>query len=325
MFPFKEIPQKWVDTVGSLHSQDIKTQKILLQASSMEDLKASFEFRDGKPLCYKSGTVKIRNSTCVCKDDFFGTKCEFPSIAWEACRQLPAHLEDISLRDAPRRIIHGFPFNHEFDFLEARLNILNDSVDVFIIHESGRTSFGEPKSFRFYERLTQEGYLKEFSHKIIYVGSNFFPRLAEKTGWANELSIRYLLGREGFPRIGGMRDDDLFLLTDSDEIPNPDVIEFLKLHDGYPVPIGLNYKWNIFGFFWQHPSKVATIYSIATIGLVRKAYFNNVYFIRNPEMVHNRYTIQNLRSYNDEENPVSLWVWGSAKNYAGFHCSWCFR
>lgn len=29
------------------------------------------------------------------------------------------------------------------------------------------------------------------------------------------------------------------------------VILFLKMFDGYPEPISLNFRWSIFGFYWQ--------------------------------------------------------------------------
>jgi beta-1,4-mannosyl-glycoprotein beta-1,4-N-acetylglucosaminyltransferase len=50
--------------------------------------------------------------------------------------------------------------------------------------------------------------------------------------------------------ISNKRDDDLFLLLDSDELPNRDVLLFLKLYDGYTEPIRFGFRWTVFGFFW---------------------------------------------------------------------------
>jgi beta-1,4-mannosyl-glycoprotein beta-1,4-N-acetylglucosaminyltransferase len=41
-------------------------------------------------------------------------------------------------------------------------------------------------------------------------------------------------------RLTGTRNDDIFLLTDADEIPAREAVLFLKLHDGYPEPVGLH-------------------------------------------------------------------------------------
>lgn len=47
--------------------------------------------------------------------------------------------------------------------------------------------------------------------------------------------------------IRGLRDDDLFLLLDADELPTPEVLQFLKLYDGYSEPIRFGFRWTIFG------------------------------------------------------------------------------
>ena len=66
-----------------------------------------------------------------------------------------------------------------------------------------------------------------------------------------------------------MQPDDLFLYTDSDELPRPEVFSnslkialdevhlfcqvllFLKLYDGLPHLVSFAYIWAVFGFFWQ--------------------------------------------------------------------------
>ena len=47
-----------------------------------------------------------------------------------------------------------------------------------------------------------------------------------------------------FATLLGIRPDDLFVLLDADEIPDPRVLLFLKLYDGYPEPIALYYILN---------------------------------------------------------------------------------
>ena len=41
------------------------------------------------------------------------------------------------------------------------------------------------------------------------------------------------------------------MYTDSDELPRPEVLTFLKLYDGLPHITALSYTWAIYGFFWQ--------------------------------------------------------------------------
>ena len=58
-----------------------------------------------------------------------------------------------------------------------------------------------------------------------------------------------------------VREDDLFLYTDGDELPRPDILQFFKLYDGWPQPVAFQYKWSIYGFFWQVDGKVYGAYS----------------------------------------------------------------
>ena len=52
----------------------------------------------------------------------------------------------------------------------------------------------------------------------------------------------------------GLEDDDLFLNFDADEIPKLDVIEFLKIHDGFPPVFQFNLRWTVYTFYWAHSS-----------------------------------------------------------------------
>ena len=58
-----------------------------------------------------------------------------------------------------------------------------------------------------------------------------------------------------------VREDDLFLYTDGDELPRPEILQFFKLYDGWSQPVAFQYKWSIYGFFWQVDGKVYGAYS----------------------------------------------------------------
>ena len=51
------------------------------------------------------------------------------------------------------------------------------------------------------------------------------------------------------------------MYTDGDELPRPELLQFLKLYDGYPQPIAFKYKWSIFGFFWHVNETILEAYS----------------------------------------------------------------
>jgi hypothetical protein len=63
--------------------------------------------------------------------------------------------------------------------------------------------------------------------------------------------MRRQLSQEGLAGLSGLRPDDLFLYTDSDELPRPELLAFLKLYDGLPHIVAIGYIWAVYGFFWQ--------------------------------------------------------------------------
>ena len=57
-----------------------------------------------------------------------------------------------------------------------------------------------------------------------------------------ERLLRDYLSRVGLRQVIGLRASDLFILTDADELPTREVVEFLRWHDGYTQPVTLSYR-----------------------------------------------------------------------------------
>ena len=107
-----------------------------------------------------------------------------------------------------------FQFFNELDLLKLRLNVLNPLVDFFVITESIVTFSGEPKKL-FYEE--NKDMFREFHHKIIHNVVKDTPDLPETSPFE----------RDGFEKAARMRGffgstkNDIIILSDLDEIPNP--------------------------------------------------------------------------------------------------------
>lgn len=71
-------------------------------------------------------------------------------------------------------------------------------------------------------------------------------------------------------QLVGLRDDDIFLLTEAEEVPNERIVTFLKLHGGYGEPVGLRYTSTVFGYYWRAPANTES-YAAVTIGFLRDA------------------------------------------------------
>lgn len=118
------------------------------------------------------------------------------------------------------RIVDGFLFYNEVELLTYRLEILWDVVDYFVIAESPLTFTGKPKPM-FFDPAKYEKY----ASKIVHVIVDDMPVNASSP-WVREAFQRNAIIR-GVRKLE-LRDDDLLLLSDADEIPNPAVLRRLR-------------------------------------------------------------------------------------------------
>lgn len=149
------------------------------------------------------------------------------------------------------RVFDSFIFFNELDLLELRLNILNDVVDYFVLTESPWTVSGNPKPLYYEENKKR---FSKFNHKIIHNitkeipndFSNYYEKKLYHTPMAGvdlngtpyrSYPIRFqraIFNRDSsiYGLINfGMKDDDLILTSDADEIINPLVLEDLTWFD----------------------------------------------------------------------------------------------
>ena len=120
------------------------------------------------------------------------------------------------------KIFDCFSYWDEDLLLDLRLNILNDFVDFFVIIEGNKTWQNNPKEFRF-----ELNNFAKFKEKIIYIKVEDMP----------DGDNPYL--RENFQRncisrgLKNSNDDDLIIISDLDEIPNPQSISKFKTQMKY--------------------------------------------------------------------------------------------
>ena len=111
-------------------------------------------------------------------------------------------------------IFDCFSYLDEDLLLEIRLNILNDHVDYFVIVEGNKTWQNNPKKLKF-----DIDKFDKFKKKIIYVPVEDLPSGPDP----------YL--RENFQRncilrgLNNSSENDLIVVSDLDEIPNPNAIK----------------------------------------------------------------------------------------------------
>lgn len=116
-----------------------------------------------------------------------------------------------------------FLFSNELDLLEIRLNELKDTVDKFVLLESDHTISGIPKPLYYHDNADR---FKEFEDKIIHVVYDYpqeiknviLPQchIENKEAW-----IRESLSRDLIRENVGVKNDDIVIIADADEITSP--------------------------------------------------------------------------------------------------------
>ena len=111
------------------------------------------------------------------------------------------------------------------------------------------------------------------------------------------------------------------LLLDADEIPNRDVLIFLKLYEGYPLPVALILRWSVYGYYWKRwengEEQVTNIVAAASIQMIREVYDNRIMAMRRHHVLEEPISSR-LEDYGDQ---FQRWDIGKIGFYSGHHCS----
>jgi len=113
-----------------------------------------------------------------------------------------------------RRAWDCFIFCNELDLLEARLIELDSAVYRHVLVEAPVTHQGDPKPLWYAEHKER---FAPWADKIVHVVAD----LPDGGAWDREHAQNEAIGRG----LDGLRDDDIFLISDADEIPRPDVLQ----------------------------------------------------------------------------------------------------
>ena len=144
------------------------------------------------------------------------------------------------------KIYDCFSYWDEDLLLELRLNILNEYVDYFVIVEGNKTWQNNPKKLRF-----DISNFKKFKKKIIYIPVEDMPK-------GDNPYLRENFQRNAISKgIVEAHDDDVIIISDLDEIPNPEKIKafnksmkfavFKQMHFYYKINLQSQMNPNWYG------------------------------------------------------------------------------
>jgi beta-1,4-mannosyl-glycoprotein beta-1,4-N-acetylglucosaminyltransferase len=144
------------------------------------------------------------------------------------------------------KIIDCFTFFNELDLLEFRLRLLDSHVDHFVIAESNLTHSGKTKPYHFEahkDRFTP--WLNKITYIPLQQSTDGLDISKPETGY-NPGSAAWKLENEQRNALSAATalagEDDLVLISDLDEIPNPFLIKKVNLEDG-PVVLSMLFHY----------------------------------------------------------------------------------
>jgi hypothetical protein len=184
-----------------------------------------------------------------------------------------------------------FTFFNELDILDLRLQLLHEKVDKFILVESTKTHSNLDKPLYF--SINKDRY-KKYSDKIIHVVVSEFPDVQ------NSWTIENYQRNQIFKYLNNCTLNDLILISDVDEIPNPDLLSsdrfgndiYCLIQDQYFF--FYNYR-DLNHLYWIGGTKVFK-YKIILENLIdeRRVHYNDVSF---PFYLNKGITATKIRLY----------------------------
>jgi beta-1,4-mannosyl-glycoprotein beta-1,4-N-acetylglucosaminyltransferase len=116
-----------------------------------------------------------------------------------------------------------FQYFNEDHILDLRFNILDHKVDYFIVSESTKTHQGDPKKLFF-----DINNFKKFKHKIKYVVADYEKEVNFESHAGGESVIEQHQRNYLSQGLIDAHDNDLIILSDSDEIPDLSKLNQIK-------------------------------------------------------------------------------------------------
>jgi beta-1,4-mannosyl-glycoprotein beta-1,4-N-acetylglucosaminyltransferase len=126
-----------------------------------------------------------------------------------------------------------FTLRDELDMLELRLSILDKVIDKFVICEANKTFTNQSKPYTYLENIEK---FEKWNHKIIYLpielddtGLNFSIKDTKYTPTSAAWQFEYQQRSALIYGLDKIKNDDLILIGDLDEIPNPQDIKNINI------------------------------------------------------------------------------------------------
>lgn len=190
--------------------------------------------------CFRLGTLREETEKaghCICDLNFHGKDCGIPEVVWKSSFLESGNKQGawVRRRNKPRRLVSVLSVDSvsQFDFLRLQLDYLGGVVDAFVIGYTGerdllkkiKRTFGESAVYR----------------KLVYV---------QLRGLNPDKAVEELADVV-WKRVSDYRLDDLFIWNNLTAVPLAEVLNFMKLYDGFSEPVRLQLRQLAYSFLWK--------------------------------------------------------------------------
>lgn len=261
-----------------------------------------------RKVCFKEGiheshqaSQDVNNKTednsetpaCLCRPEWHGHACSEPEIIWRAfmASRQPMH-QPPSFTRHPHNvfyIINGVS-SVNMETLEIQILELIDVVSLFVICDL--IKHDEPSlSMR---NQMNNGFLDSYKDRFLLVKD-------ETCSSANVYrQMKKIVGSQVHPL-------DVLIYGHSDEILNRKAVNYFRWHNHWHQPLQFRLRWNVYGFFFQHPENTIISSIACQINVVE------TFYKADPEKI-----------LTNHHSPTILTV-GDLNHYGGWFCEYCHQ
>ncbi|XP_059619015.1 beta-1,4-mannosyl-glycoprotein 4-beta-N-acetylglucosaminyltransferase [Phlebotomus argentipes] len=240
--------------------------------------------------CFREGTVTDSDGSvevdfndtedvkCRCRAEWHGPDCGQPEVIWRAfvAGKIPLNF---SLSHTVRhRLIYFIQTTSAGQqMLEIQILDLIDIVELFVVCD--------------------------LMEKMTYKHSSLFSAHRNRILLQHHRECTPADMYENLPKSVALRDDDVIIYSPLDGVFNRKAINYFKWYENWPQPVRFRLKYNVYGFFWQHPDSTV---------LGGFACYHSVF------QDHSRDTLNRVLG---QEKPAM--IVGDLNHYGGWLCKFC--
>lgn len=231
------------------------------------------------------------SSPCICKSDWHGSSCSEPEIIWRAFLKSRQPLsKPPKITKNPHHVFYVISNVSlvTVETLEIQMMEIADIVDVFVLCDLISTD--EPTLL--IRHHMNSGFLKTLHEQILLIKDVTCSRI-------NILrQMRKIFGSQ-------MKPLDVLIFGNTDEILNKRAVDYMRWHNHWPQPLVFRMRWNVFGFFFQHPENTILSTFACQLNVLEQVYKAN------PDNIIKRKS--------------QLLTIGDLNHFGGWFCEYCYQ